>query len=112
MRVTPIVLIAAIATLGACGSRPTENQAGASNAMPGAPVTNEAGAMNGAASVNENSLVGQERPAPSAQAPAPDQPRTRPAQKAEPAARPAEPVDPHAGHDMSNMTHNQSTSRP
>lgn len=114
MKMKSVALTAALAvSLAACGSPPAQNNATAENAaVPPPEVTanetlpgNAAAAeqiVNEAAPATQNTAAAPARPA--------EPPRRQPAPKAEPAPRPPEPVDPHAGHDMGNMQHNQSGS--
>lgn len=102
-----LLLSAALAAaLAACGSQSEPNQAVIENAIP-APIedANTSADTNLAAPAGN---VGQpaEQAAPTNTVRAEPARRAPPAQKAEPSPRPSEPADPHAGHDMSNMSGN------
>lgn len=108
MKAGPVALSVALATtLAACGSRMEPNQAASQNVMPAPsePTSNVAVSDNFAVAnttTNDTQPVESTRPTEAR--------RTPPEQKAEPRSQPAQPDDPHAGHDMSNMMHNRSSS--
>ena len=97
------------ASLGACGSQTEQNQT-SQNAMvaPAEPLGNTP-AVDNAVEPDFPTDAARQSDRKAEEAPAPTAVRRpgRPAQKDQPAPRPAEPVDPHAGHDMGNMTHNR-----
>lgn len=111
MKTANLLLTAACAaSLAACGAQPEPNQATIQNvAEAPAEDTNLTGETN-LASPPANAISPAEEPATNNMARGEPARRAPPAQKAEPAPRPADPADPHAGHDMSNMSGNHQSS--
>lgn len=107
MKAGTVALFAALmASLAACGSRTDENRAASQNVLP-APVepANNTAASDNVVAANVQAMGPSQPETPARQT---EPQRTPPAQKAEP-ERPTQPADPHAGHDMGNMTHNASS---